>query len=278
MVPAPMLTSFLERTESEDLICVPSVGIDSQNLENPRLREHLGLTKGQTGVLVSRVTCGSSADGVLRERDALMSIAGHRIANNGTVKHHGRYRTLFPVLLDTMPPGERVEVVVLRDAKRVKLEMVIKPLVRLVPYNQYDMVPSYLVWGGFVFQPLSRDYLRTWEEWWDEAPKDLLSEYYNGALTEERGQVVVITRVLADDINVGYGFCEFEIVAKACGEPVRDLAQLTRCLDAAQGAVELQTTRDSVLLFDAEEVRTAQPRILDRYRIPRDRSADLQAD
>lgn len=277
MVPAPVLASFLERAQEERTVNVPGLGVESQNLENPRLREHLGLGKGASGVLISRVSWSSSAWGVLKERDALLSLDGHRIANNGTVKYAGRYRTLFPVLLDTKRPGDEVEVAVLREGERIKLNLELKPLTRLVPHAQYDVAPTYLVWGGLVFQPLSRDFLTTWEEWWDEAPKDLLSAYYTGALTEERRQVVVITRVLADDITVGYGFCDYEVVKTVDGAPVRDMADLAKRLDGAKGAVQLVTNHDSVLLYDAEEVRASQPRILERYRIPRDRSVDLDA-
>jgi hypothetical protein len=60
------------------------------------------------------------------------------------------------------------------------------------------------VWGGLVFQPLTRDYLTTWEEWWNKAPKEFLNFYYLGRRAPERHEVVVLTQIFADQINTGY--------------------------------------------------------------------------
>ncbi len=276
MVPAPIIKRFLAAAEREALVSFPSLGIDTQNLENPTLREALGLARGQSGVLVTRVDYGNSASGVLLPRDALLSIDGHRIANNGTVRYRGKYRTMFPVILGERAVGDRVGVTVLREGQRVALELELMPLLRLVPHSQYDVRPSYLIWGGLVLQTLTRDFLETWDEWSTEAPKELLNLYYQGAPTEERRQAILVTRVLADDINIGYGFADYELVEHVAGRRPRDLAQMAAWLDAARGLVEIGTSRGSVLVFDAEDVRRASARILERYRIPADRSDDLR--
>ena len=46
-------------------------------------------------------------------------------------------------------------------------------------------------------------------------------------------------------------------------------------IDAATGVVEITTTSGGVIMLDAAEVHKATPRILERYRIPRDRSPNL---
>lgn len=275
MVPAPLIKHFLRRAERERLVCFPSLGIDTQNLENRTLRDKLGLSRGQTGVLVTRVDYGSSAAGVLRPRDALLSLDGYRIANNGTVRYQGRYRTLFPVVLGEHSCGDVVEATVFRERRSVRLRFELRPLERLVPHSQYDVRPTYLVWGGLVLQPLTRDFLATWDEWCSEAPKDLLTLYAHGAPSAERRQAIVITRVLADELTVGYGFVDYELVERVNGVRPADMRALAALLDEAEGTVEIETSRGSFLAFDVDEVRRATGRILERYRIPSERSPDL---
>lgn len=66
---------------------VPGIGIVTQPLENPALRRHLGMRKGDSGV--GRVAPavqdpGSSAWDVLQPADVLMRLDRMRIADNGT--------------------------------------------------------------------------------------------------------------------------------------------------------------------------------------------------
>jgi hypothetical protein len=46
-------------------------------------------------------------------------------------------------------------------------------------------------------------------------------------------------------------------------------------LSGARGVVELTTTSGGMIMLDADEVRRANPRILARYHIPRDRTPGL---
>ena len=50
------------------------------------MRQYLGLSSDQTGVLVTRVLPMSQAVDVLKKGDVLMSIENQAIANNGSVR------------------------------------------------------------------------------------------------------------------------------------------------------------------------------------------------
>ena len=64
-----------------------------------------------------------------------------------------------------------------------------------------------------MFQPLTRDYLTTWDKWWNKAPKEFLNYYYLGYRTPQQHEVVILTQILADEINVGYAHLYNEAVA-----------------------------------------------------------------
>jgi S1-C subfamily serine protease len=275
MVPAPLIARFLAGIESGRVLGVPALGIEVQNLENPALRRQLALPEDVTGVLVVGVDHGASAAGLILPGDTLLSIAGHTIANNGTIRFWKRYRTSFQAVLGEMFLDDELELTIMRAGKRHAVSLLLKPDHPLVSLDRYDSRPSWFVFGGLVFQPLTRDYLATWNDWWDKAPKELLHLYYYGHRTELRQEVVVLTQVLADELNVGYTKLEFSTVASINGKAPVDLADFVSLIDSATELVDIRTSSGERMVLDAATAREASPRILKRYRIPADRSPDL---
>jgi PDZ domain len=168
-----------------------------------------------------------------------------------------------------------VKLDIIRGGKPKTVEIELKQWCPLVPRSRYDMPPQYFVYGGLVFQQLTRDYLTTWDKWWNKAPKEFLNYYYLGYRSAEQHEVVILTQILADEINVGYGHLYNEAVAKLDGITPKDMEDFVARLSAARGVVEIETTSGGVIMLDADEVRKATPRILNRYHIPRDRTVGL---
>jgi S1-C subfamily serine protease len=275
MVPPPVIRTFLDGIKHGRRPEVPALGVTSQNLENPLLRKQVGLRPEESGVLVVAVDYGGSAWGTIQERDVLLEIEGHPIANNGTVQYHGRHRTRYDVVLGDHYVGDKLPVRLLRGGERITLELDLKPWTPLVVRSQYDQQPAYFVYAGLVFQTLTRDFLGTWDKWWNKAPKEFLYYYYSGLRTPERREVVILTQILADEINVGYAHLYNEGIVGVNGATPRDLEDFVRRVVESEGLVEIKTASNGVIMFDATEVRAATPRILERYHIPRDRSRGL---
>ncbi len=277
MVPPPIIRAFLDGIAAGRRPEIPALGVVTQNLENPLLRRQLGLTEAERGVMVVTVDHGGSSDGVLAPRDVILAIEGQAIANNGTVQYQGRHRTRFDVALTGKYVGDKIALRIARGAARLDVEVVLGPWQPLVARSRYDQAPVYFVYGGLVFQTLTRDFLTTWDKWWNKAPKEFLYHYYMGERTADRHEVVILTQILADEINVGYAHLYNEAIVAIDGAMPRDMVDFVARLQAARGVVELQTSSGGVIMLDADEVRAATPRILERYRIPRDRSPDLPA-
>jgi len=276
MVPPPIIKAFLAGTRNGRRSEVPALGLLTQNLENPLLRRQLGLTGEQSGVMVVSVDHGGSSDGVLAPRDVILAIDGLPIASNGTVQYLARHRTRFDVTLTGKYVDDKVALSILRSSTRLDVEVTLAPWQPLVPRSRYDQPPTYFVYGGLVFQTLTRDFLTTWDKWWNKAPKEFLFYYYSGVRTPDRDEVVILTQILADEINVGYSHLYNEAVTAVNGVMPRDMVDFVRRVEAATGIVEIQTSSGGVIMLDAGEVAVAKARILDRYRIPGDRSADLR--
>ena len=275
MVPPPIIRAFLDGVEQGKRPEIPALGIVTQNLENPLLRGQLGLGDNERGVVVLHVDHGGSADGVLEPRDVIMAVDGLAIANNGTVQYMGRYRTRYDVVLGYRYIGDRVKLDIKRKGRSKTVELELTRWLPLVPRSRYDLPPQYFVYGGLVFQTLTRDYLTTWDKWWNKAPKEFLNYYYLGVRSADQHEVVILTQILADEINVGYAHLYNEAVATLNGKKPLDMVDFVDTLSNAHGVVEIVTTSGGMIVLDADEVRKATARILARYHIPRDRTPGL---
>lgn len=271
MVPPPVIETFLAGIDAGHPAALPAIGIMTQNLENPHLRTAMGMPPGASGVLILGVEPNSAADGVICERDVLTHIAGLPIANNGTVPYRGEFRTRFDVMLGEHYVGSALPVRVLRQGQPLDLTLTLRTAAPLVLHTTYDQSPKFFVYGGLVFQTLTRDYLTTWDEWWNKAPKEFLNLYYFGHPSRERTEVVILSQVLADDVNQGYGHLYNESIVAINDVMPRDMADFVARLEAAHGTVTLRTQTGGLIALDTAAVKEATPRILRRYRVSADR-------
>src|SRR6478736_5499546 len=255
MVPPPIIRAFLDGVDKGKRPEVPALGITTQNLENPLLRRQLGLGDHERGVAVLHVDHGGSAEGILEPRDVITSIDGLAIANNGTIQYLGRHRTRYDVVLGHRYIGDKVKLEIKRKGRIQTVELELTRWMPLVPRSRYDQPPQYFVYGGFVFQTLTRDYLTTWDKWWNKAPKEFLNYYYLGYRTPQQHEVVILTQILADEINVGYSHLYNEAIATLNGKAPLDMVDFVQRLSEARGVVEITTTSGGIIMMYAEEDR-----------------------
>lgn len=275
VVPATLIHKFLDGVAANAPTVVPGLGIRTQRLENPVLRARVGLSAGQSGVLVTEIAAGNSAYGHVDVGDVLIEIDGLKVANNGTVTYLNRHRTEYPVVMGDHHIGDELTAVVLRNGKQVKLRFKLLPYDLLVPLSQYEVVPTYYIYAGLVFQKLSRDFLRCWDDWWDRAPKEFLYYYYFCLPTDTRTEIVVLSRALADVINVGYeDFYNLSVKAVNGHEPT-NMVDFVRHLEAAGDIVELEMSTGTKIVLDTKAAIAANAKILERYHINAPCSPDL---
>ncbi|MCA9713599.1 MAG: trypsin-like peptidase domain-containing protein [Myxococcales bacterium] len=274
MVPAPRIKWFLDGLEGGRSHHVPDFGFTVQNLENPALRRTLGMAEGESGVRVRRTFMGGTADGVLEVGDVILALGGYPVANNGTVRFRERFRMGLEVVLGPHYVGEAIEVTFLRGGHRQTRSMTLRRTPRLVPWLAYDTRPRWFVHAGLVFQVLTVEYLRTWDQWWNRAPKEFLAHYYFGRRSDARRELVILTKILADEINVGYEPFHDETVLTINGHTPVDLDDLIARVDACDGQLELEMSQSGLIVIDASEAGRVNHRILERYGVPGDRGGD----
>lgn len=117
VIPAPTIAHFLADVKPDDARQTngfPSLGIYWQALENPQLREFLGMGT-RSGVMLRGVMPTSPAAALLRRGDILLELDGHAIANDGSFGISDQERLSFAHLVHLKFSQQAVHAVVLRD-------------------------------------------------------------------------------------------------------------------------------------------------------------------
>src|SRR5690606_15660598 len=143
---------------------------------------YLGLPREeQGGVLITRTTYGGSAWDVLEPGDVLLEIDGVPVAADGTVPLRDSELIDFSAVPARRFVGDRITVNVWRKGAELRRDLILRPPQYFVAEDRYDVKPTFYIFGGLVFVPLTRDYLKTWDDpWCQNAPRDLMALYENG--------------------------------------------------------------------------------------------------
>jgi hypothetical protein len=274
-IASPVLAQFLAGARAGDWRGFPRAGIAWQDLTNPALRESLGLVPGETGMRLTRVLPYGSAGGVLHPGDVVLELGGARLDPTGYYEHPLYGRMLFALLFsDGRRPGEAMPVKVLRDGKRLELELplrAMRPEQDRVPPYVYGRGPDYVIKGGLVFQEVTRPYLASWGDWTRRAPPQLLvaiDREPDDALAEPK-RLVLLSSVLPDAANLGYQQLRDLIVSRVNGRAIRDLAELREAFAAAPSGfhvIELLPGQGaSRIVLDAAEAEASRARLQQAY-------------
>jgi S1-C subfamily serine protease len=277
MIASPVVDHFLRDMENGTFDGFPDLGVVTQKLESTAHRRWLGLDHGG-GVLVTAVVYQGSAWAVLERGDVLLSVDGVRIASDGTVRFRKGERIDFSQVVSRRHVDETIEVEVFRNGQPLRCIVKLRPPQYLVPEDRFDMKPTYYLFGGVLFVPLSRDYLKTWgSDWWTNAPRALVALYESEVRSPDRLEIVVLQKVLADGVNQGYHDLESLVIRRVQGVPIKDLRDLVRIVEGGDEAFVLFEATDGtqVVIERAAAVGRADV-IMKRFGVPRDRSEDLR--
>jgi S1-C subfamily serine protease len=282
MVPVPVIDHFLIDMEDGRYDGFPEDGIVIQPLENSGLRKMHGLNDKQSGALVASVNTGSPAENKIIPGDVLLSIDGHRIADDCTVEFRPGERTDCDFYVKQHQVGEDAVYKILRrgEERTVKLTLD-RPWGdnMLVPMARYDVQPTYYVYGGLVFCPLTLNYLFTWgDDLSEDAPYNLLTYFIEGEPSREGEEVVIIIKVLAGDFNNGYEDLVNKRIRAANGKLIHNLQELIEAVetDTDEPLVIFKTGNNQTIAIDRKRAEAAHTQILSTYRVAKDRSPDLK--
>lgn len=270
MIPVPVVQRFLKDVEDGHYDRYMDLAISPTPLQNPAQRRALGLKDDDRGIMVSSVSSAGPGNGLLKQGDVLLAINGRPIASDGFVEIDGQ-RMQMTEVVERLFKGDVVSFDLLRDNQPQTVKVTLdQAWPFLMQANRYEVEARYVVFGGIVFQPLSRDFLEA------NPTEDLrLRYFYDFYIADElyknHPEVVVVSSILADPINTYLEFAQFGIVAKVNGVTIKTLKQFHEEVNKPSDdyVIELLGNARPIVL-ERQTVEGARERIKSRYNITRE--------
>ncbi|CAM8881578.1 unnamed protein product [Rhodiola kirilowii] len=274
VIPTSVVSHFLTDYERNGKYTgFPSLGVLLQKLENPALRTYLKVQSNE-GVLVRKVEPTADANRVLKEGDVIVSFDGVQVGSEGTVPFRTNERIAFRYLISQKFAGDIAEIGIIRAGILQKVQVALNPRVHLVPYHIEGGQPSYLIIAGLVFTPLSEPLIN--EECEDSMGLKLLTKARYSLAKFKGEQIVVLSQVLANEVNIGYEDLSNLQVLKFNGVSVRNIHHLAHLVDTCKDTYLVFEFEDKCLaIMEREAANAASTKTLQDNGIPAQRSADL---
>lgn len=280
IVPTNIVQHFLDDVLDGQYDGFPHIGIHTQNMDNENLKTWYKLDRPQTGILVTQVIPGHLSDGILYPGDILAMIDNHPVADDGTVEFRRNERTSFAHFIQNHQYGEVLRLKIIRQGQERLVDINLEKRSddhRFVSRCEYDVQPRYYIYGGLVFCPLTFNYLKTWSDWETKAPSNLLNFFINGNPTDENEEVVILTKVLDAEINIGYNKHTDQRIVKVNGKKIINLKQMISSIESQDAAdfIVFETESGKQLVLNNDRATVLHDEILRTYGIVQDRSGDL---
>jgi len=277
-IPTTLVNHFLEDIEDSTYDGFPQAGIRLVSLQNPAYRRALKLPMNDLGARIDHVFDIPSTREVLKPDDVVLKVGDYDVGSDGTVLYRGN-RVFLGVLFSDYQSGAKVPMKIWRDGGAMEVSLPIYTYTKdKAEANQYDVPPRYYVYGGLVFVPLTRDYLRTLGGGWSDPVNAPLSYelFYrkHESPGTTRSEPVVLASVLSHAVNADFGIRARALVDKINGIKIDRLEDVVKAFAADTGKAKhlLEFFPDPTLeALDRQAAAESNDEILSTYGVAADR-------
>ena len=272
-IPVNILNNFLEDIKDGKYDGSPLLGVEWLELESPSHRRMLGIEDKTGGILIKKVFKNSPFEGVLQKNDVLMKLDNYPIEYDGTIEFRKNEKTDFSYVNQQKKYGDNLSYEIIRDKKtktgQVKLE---KKDIKYTVVTEVtiETPPSYMVYGGLLFEPLTSNYMAGVVE-------KLGSVYDREELYKDYKELVVLVRVLPFDVNLGYTDAVNQIIVKVNGEKYKDFKDFAQKVkNVKSGFIIFENDNGDEIVLDVKEVEEQREALMQNYNISSDMSDDIK--
>jgi S1-C subfamily serine protease len=276
MIPTPVIHRFLTDIKDGHYDKYVDLGISYSKIQNPAQRRYYGLPDDVRGIVVNTVIDAGSAGKALKQGDVLLTIDDHPIASDAFVELEGE-RVEMPEVVERKFKGDKVKFQILRDKKPMTVTITLDTVwPYLTTGHYYDVRPRYLIYGGLLFQPMSRDMIEAYQV------ADLRLRYYFDYFVQDQiylqhPEVIVLTNILPDPTNTYLAPYRASIVDEVNGKKMNTLRDLAQAFGEKVDTFVVKMIGDGPpLVLDRKEVESARDRIRTRYGIIDEQNLDEQ--
>jgi hypothetical protein len=276
MIPTTVIRHFLKDIEDGTYDGFASSAVTIfEGLQNPAYRAYLKIPAEAQGVVIVFVQPNSTAQEVFKAEDVLTKIGDFDIDNDGMIKIYDLTLNWSEVL-EQKQIGQSIPVAFYRDGtlQKADLKAALNPMP--LPWGlQFDTQPSYFVYAGITFTPLSRNYLQTFgAKWLTDIPFVLRYLFYSSlqiASDPNIMEYVVVSEILPDEVNTYCNGFLSQVVDRVNGVQVNSIKDVIRELkkDPPGGCHEIRFLGSDIpMILDAAQVAQKQNAILKKYDVP----------
>lgn len=261
IIPPNVIRHFLKDVEDGTYDGYVELGIRTQNSFSKDLRKFYGIANSEEGIFVTSIYKGGSAENFLEVGDFLQSINSLKIANNGTVRFDADSRVEFVEIFDNLHLGDVATFSLIRKGKPMEVKLKAKQMQGFnFMRSQYGKKFPYVMAGGLVFQPMSRNLLEEWAK--NPGSKKSNQFYYrfynfiDDGWNSKKEEDVVLYRKLPHPVNEDLDFWIGHVVEKVNGKSIQNFSEFEK---------EINLGKSNFLRIDFLDVNI--PLVLDRKTI-----------
>ncbi len=275
LVPTNIIKHFLTDIKDGKLNGFADIGIATQKVESTTLREMYGMDENSTGQLLIELVYNSCAKGILKVGDIITHIDGNKINNDGTVEFRHHEFTYYKHFIDSHQIGEELNLDIIRAQKPLKVKIKLQDVANdhlLVKTTRYDKVPTYYIYGGYVFVPLTKNLLNS-----GKRTSTKLRYLASRWPTNEQREIVVLLKVLASKLSQGNYNMSLWPIKTVNGNTFATFKDFYTILENFKGDYLLLKDDEGLeVVIDSKESLLKNDEILQKYNIEYDRSKDLR--
>lgn len=280
IIPVPVVQHFLEDLDRHEgkYTGFCELGISWQTLENLDMKMYLGMPKKMTGVFVTKTEPLYHAAEVLFPGDVITHINGVELADDGTFLFREATRIDFRHLVSMKFNGETCRLKVWRNGQHGEVDVRVSTPKQLVPIHSHDVMPTYFIHAGLVFTKLTVWYLKSVYgcDWQCKSPIKLYEKAIAGSKSCEDEEVVIVSKVLASEVNTGYQDLGNIQVLRVNGIAVHNLRHLADLIEQYEGEfLRLELEWNKVVILNHAKAKRVNQAILEQNSIPRPHSKGL---
>ncbi len=283
VIPTDEIRMFLDDIEDGSYEGNPRFFGRLQTAENDAVRAKLGLSRDQTGLIVT----DPGEESVLEPWDVIVAVGPHDIDNRGMADVPGdadlrlKFSYFVPKLATKTENGWTVPMTVIRGGESVELDVAVMPDRELLISPLDGAYPSYLIHGPMVFMPAYQELMQQAARAAlvlasDDSP---LIERMTDPVDEPGEQLVIVPApFFPHRLTTGYEVGLVPVLESVNGERVKNLRHLAELLDSIEDeytTFEFAGSSNETLVFRTDELRESTEEVLDDGGIRSDRSDDL---
>ncbi len=265
IVPTTIINTFLEDTKDGTVDGFHVDSIIVQNINNDSQKEFYGLN-GRTGVLI---TYAGIDEKILKVNDIILSVDDKDIANNGTIEtQYGHIN--FNIAFHKKQIGQSVKLNILRDKKELTFEYTLKKVAPLI-YKEFGKEPRYIVYGGFAFTPLTKNYLT---KIYKGTNIFNMLFYEKGKTKDYQEPVVSLNTVFPSKANRGYSIASYVLI-KVNDIKIKNFKHLVEILDSMEDEFTVfEFLEKKKVVVNTKEAKDDLGRVMKIYNLKSDRRVE----